>query len=93
MKKTIALIGCSVLLASPALATITLPAPLADAAMGGIAKNGAIFESPIVLYDGPTEPLPASVTVPEPATWALLIAGFGLVGAAARRRRAAAVLA
>ncbi|MCG2840018.1 PEPxxWA-CTERM sorting domain-containing protein [Sandaracinobacter sp. RS1-74] len=26
--------------------------------------------------------------VPEPATWAMLIAGFGLVGAAARRRRA-----
>ena len=25
--------------------------------------------------------------VPEPATWAMLIAGFGLVGAAARRRR------
>ena len=28
-------------------------------------------------------------TVPEPATWALLIAGFGVTGAAARRRRAA----
>lgn len=27
--------------------------------------------------------------VPEPASWALLIAGFGLVGAAARRRRPA----
>lgn len=27
--------------------------------------------------------------VPEPATWAFLIAGFGLVGAAARRRRPA----
>ncbi|QMW22955.1 PEPxxWA-CTERM sorting domain-containing protein [Sandaracinobacteroides saxicola] len=27
--------------------------------------------------------------VPEPATWAMLIAGFGLVGAAARRRRPA----
>ena len=26
--------------------------------------------------------------VPEPATWAMFIAGFGLVGAAARRRRA-----
>ncbi len=26
-------------------------------------------------------------TVPEPATWAMLIAGFGLVGATARRRR------
>ena len=28
--------------------------------------------------------------VPEPATWAMFIAGFGLVGAAVRRRRAAA---
>jgi hypothetical protein len=27
--------------------------------------------------------------IPEPGTWAMLIAGFGLVGAAARRRRAA----
>jgi phospholipase/lecithinase/hemolysin len=29
-------------------------------------------------------------TVPEPASWALMIAGFGLVGAAMRRRRAIA---
>ena len=29
-----------------------------------------------------------SAAVPEPASWAMLIAGFGLVGAAARRRRA-----
>jgi hypothetical protein len=29
--------------------------------------------------------------VPEPATWAMLIAGFGLVGAATRRRSPAAV--
>jgi hypothetical protein len=28
-----------------------------------------------------------SGAIPEPATWAMLIAGFGLVGAAARRRR------
>jgi hypothetical protein len=26
--------------------------------------------------------------VPEPASWAMLIAGFGLVGATAHRRRA-----
>jgi hypothetical protein len=29
--------------------------------------------------------------IPEPTTWAMLIAGFGLVGAAARRRKAIAV--
>lgn len=29
-------------------------------------------------------------TVPEPASWAMLIAGFGLVGAVSRRRRGAA---
>jgi PEP-CTERM motif len=28
----------------------------------------------------------ASVGVPEPASWALMIAGFGLVGGAMRRR-------
>ena len=31
--------------------------------------------------------------VPEPASWALMIAGFGLVGAVARRRRGSAVAA
>jgi phospholipase/lecithinase/hemolysin len=30
----------------------------------------------------------AGIAVPEPASWAMLIAGFGLVGAAQRRRRA-----
>lgn len=31
--------------------------------------------------------------IPEPATWAMMIAGFGLVGAAVRRRRSVAVTA
>ncbi len=35
--------------------------------------------------------LRADSAVPEASTWALLIAGFGLVGAAARRRKVAAV--
>jgi len=30
----------------------------------------------------------AAGAVPEPASWAMLIAGFGLVGAVLRRRRA-----
>ncbi len=29
----------------------------------------------------------AAATLPEPATWAFLILGFGLVAASARRRR------
>ena len=32
-------------------------------------------------------------SVPEPATWAMMIGGFGLVGAAARRRRSVAAAA
>ncbi|WP_448582065.1 PEPxxWA-CTERM sorting domain-containing protein [Thermaurantiacus sp.] len=31
--------------------------------------------------------LPGSIPIPEPATWMMLVAGFGLAGAALRRRR------
>lgn len=34
--------------------------------------------------------LPTNGVIPEPATWAMLISGFGMVGAAMRRRRTAA---
>ncbi len=37
--------------------------------------------------------LPPPSTVPEPAAWALMLAGFGLMGAALRRRPASAALA
>lgn len=48
-----------------------------------------------VLYAGieettlppPPPPPPVGGVVPEPSTWAMLIAGFGLVGGVARRRR------
>lgn len=47
--------------------------------------NEAELRGRLVLY--------SEAGVPEPATWAMMIAGFGLVGAAARRRKAAPVQA
>lgn len=41
----------------------------------------------VFVFEGGGNPNP----VPEPATWAMLIAGFGLVGAASRRHRGLAV--
>lgn len=41
----------------------------------------------IVGVPGPTVAPPTGGAVPEPATWALMIAGFGLAGASLRRRR------
>jgi hypothetical protein len=29
---------------------------------------------------------PAVAPIPEPATWAMMVGGFGLIGAASRRR-------
>ena len=49
------------------------------------------YSQAMVLYAGITEDVlppidPPTPGVPEPATWAMLIAGFGLVGGMARRR-------
>lgn len=65
------------------------------------AVNGEIDCTGFFSFDGthPTAPVhlaianafsrQAGLAVPEPASWALLIAGFGLIGAAMRRRRMA----
>lgn len=46
----------------------------------------------VLSVDGGTLPPPAP-GVPEPSSWAMMIAGFGLVGASMRRRKSAAVAA
>jgi hypothetical protein len=40
-----------------------------------------------IIGSGPIRSIATSGVVPEPATWAMLIGGFGLVGSALRRRR------
>ena len=51
---------------------------------------GNLAVPPFALLDGVTF---TPDTVPEPATWAMLLTGFGAVGFAARRRRTAVVAA
>ena len=50
---------------------------------GGETPGGETPEPPIA----PPPPPPVTVPVPEPEAWLLLIAGFGLIGSAMRRRR------
>ena len=57
--------------------------------------KGVFDRSTLLVYDNGTR-LPASdgpqeaiLPVPEPATWAMMIAGFGIAGAALRTRRTA----
>lgn len=45
---------------------------------------------PGVTYTSASGVFPGSASVPEPATWAMLMGGLGMIGAAARRRRATA---
>ena len=49
-------------------------------------RFGAIIDANSIYY-GDTTALTFSVAVPEPAQWALMIGGFGMVGGALRRRR------
>jgi hypothetical protein len=59
---------------------------------GGLNSSFGEFSGYVPVYIH-TDFIAGAMGVPEPASWAMLIAGFGLVGAAARRRRETSVAA
>ena len=78
-----------------ALAPISTPGGFNAFAFRGVAYDdgtkiyGMRFGGNYILLTGTADGVPPTGGIPEPATWAMLIAGFGLVGMAARRRRQA----
>lgn len=70
--------------------------PVVTYAFGGAsgleANDIVSFAGNVLSYNltasNPSDSIRILTAVPEPTSWAMLIAGFGLVGAAARRRRA-----
>ena len=63
----------------------TFTATTASQVLSFLAVGTPDGQPPFSLLDGVS--LQEVTAVPEPATWALMIAGFGMVGFAARRRR------
>lgn len=56
---------------------------------GGLAlQRPSLFRFPVPTFENGVLSVLVDSTVPEPATWAMMITGFGLAGAAQRRRRA-----
>lgn len=57
-----------------------------DAFFTQTTKNNPLGEQNTAAYQVGTVRVPAAGAVPEPATWAMMLGGFGLLGAATRRR-------
>lgn len=70
-----------------ALAAVVIPAGIRTLTVKGISPGPAGSYSGHLSYT-PVTPDPGGGAVPEPATWAMMIVGFGGVGAILRRQRA-----
>ena len=85
--------------AGPLSFTIGAASPLTLASLGFNVYNGQniYFTSDLVIANGNTGNVGAVLSntpsVPEPATWAMMLAGFGATGFAMRRTRKNALLA
>lgn len=87
--KILALTAVALLAAAPAFAVTTVNADkealriAAERNDPWHLKHLGPVTPPAVVFEEPSTPAAA---VPEPASWAMMIAGFGLVGGALRRR-------
>jgi hypothetical protein len=79
--------------AGPLSFTVSAATPLTLASLGYNVYNGQniYFTSDLVIANGKTGNVGATLantpSVPEPATWAMMLAGFGATGVAMRRSR------
>ncbi len=55
--------------------------------LGNFGLRNGFFGQNVVLKISQSDPIAPPGAIPEPTTWAIMIAGFGLVGSAIRRRR------
>lgn len=72
---------------SPQQVRFTAPSYAARLTPGDSFFVNVVFTQPVNTQTFAFAGLWSNSVVPEPATWAMMIAGFGLVGFAARRRR------
>lgn len=63
------------------------PGPIGSLPGGGGGGGGGSISTPVDPILPPAPPPPSVAVVPEPATWAFMILGFGLVGSVLRRSR------
>ncbi|MBD8546065.1 PEP-CTERM sorting domain-containing protein [Sphingomonas sp. CFBP 8760] len=73
----------------------TVALSLQDYRGGGTSYSGKIVEFRSYLIEASNQPLGylGIGAVPEPATWAMMLIGFGMIGATARYRRRATKIA
>lgn len=73
------------------LCSVSFGSPFGQSTIGFVALTSDFGPNPLIRATLSTSPFAETAFLPEPATWAMLIVGFGAVGSVIRRRRPAGV--